>query len=291
VLLSIKYQLFELGDICGMQILWNFTDDIDNAALALYTIQEKYLRGNQYPNLGIETILTTDATDMKKKVFFNGAWIGSPDDFKTALAPLFAIPGYKININEVGKYSKINGDLLDNCPVLPEDIKAYARSAYIERPLSVDDWKNILNYFRTTAPNQYTMVDMEGYGGKINTIPETDCAFIHRNCICDFYIDAFFNKETNDQEKNEVWLEAFYTFMQDYSNGHSYQNYPNRKQEDFAWAFWGKYYDQLVAIKNEYDPTDFFVFQQSIGKHDAEHGKAEQVKLFAEIKPLKHENY
>jgi FAD/FMN-containing dehydrogenase len=290
ILLNITYQLFPLGNIAGIQLLWNVDDNIDNAALALHTIQEKYLKGNQFPNMGIETILTTDAKDNKKKIFFCAAWIGNPIDFKAALTPLLSISGCTINIDEIGKYSKVNADLLDNCPVLTDDVKAYSRSTYIERPLDINDWKNILNYFRNTAPNQYTMVDMEGYGGKINTIPENDCAFMHRNTLCDFYIDAFFNKETNDQKKNEDWIEAFYTFMQQYANGRSYQNYPNRKQTDFANAFWGKYYGQLMNIKSFYDPTNFFNFQQSIGAHfTAPTGN--QVELFPTIKTIYYETY
>ena len=60
-----------------------------------------------------------------------------------ALSPLLAIPGATITINEKGPYSKINNDLLESCPVLPNDVKAFSQSTYLERSLSVSDWKNL----------------------------------------------------------------------------------------------------------------------------------------------------
>lgn len=290
ILLTIKYQLFPLQQIRGVQLTWNIDDNTDNAALALYTIQEKYLKGDSHPQLGIETVLTTDASDLKKKVYFCCAWLGDHDKLNDVLSPLFAIAGVVKTIDETGRFSRINNDLLEYCPVLPEGIKAYSQSAYIARSLSVADWKNILVFFQT-APNKYTMVDMEGYGGAIGRVPDSDCAFIHRDVTMDFFCDAFFNEETNDQKKNEEWLQSFMKFMGKYGNGHSYQNYPNRLQQDFQWAYWGKYYDLLVAIKHKYDPGDFFHYMQSIGEPINRKYKKAQVKLFDTNTPIIYEAY
>lgn len=287
VLLSIKYQLVTLGEMMGLKMKWVIDPIPDNAALALYTIQENYLKENAYPNLGIETVLTTD-TDGKLKVMFCASWIGTQAAFENALKPLKKIAGAEVGKLYQGKYSYVNTKVLDGTPNLPDDIKAYSRSLYIERNLAIDEWKNILTYF-LSAPNKYTMVDMECYGGKINQMKAGTNAFIHRNVKMDFFCDAFFNKETNDQKKNEEWLEAFYKFLAQYANGHSYQNYPNRKQLDFRKAYWGDYYNQLVLIKNKYDPSNFFNYQQSIGP-DLMQDKKQKI-IFAKEKPIKYEKY
>jgi hypothetical protein len=147
--------------------------------------------------------------------------------------------------------------------------------------LQQSDWKNILTFF-LTAPNKYTMIDLECYGGKISSIPVDRNAFIHRKAKLDFFCLSFFNKETNDQHECEVWMENYYKFLKPYTNGHSYQNYPDRKQTDFRWAYWGQYYDQLVLIKRKYDPTNFFNYQQSIGPLLMENSPQEQIILFIE---------
>lgn len=288
VLLNITYQLHTLGDIYGAKIEWVIDDNLDNASQALFVMQQSYLTPATYPNLGIETILSTD-TDGLMKIFFCCTWIGSVEDFENALQPLLSVPTANVVLRTEGGYSKVNSDVLEGTPVLPPNVKAYSRSAYIERFLSQADWKNVLTFFQS-APNKFTMVDMECYGGAINEHPEGWNAFVHRNVTMDFFCDAFFNKQTDDQKENEIWLEKFFEFMRQYSNGHSYQNYPNRLQEDFRWAYWGKYYSRLVSIKSKYDPENFFHYQQSIGLDTAGIDLSEQEPLLS-LSEISYESY
>lgn len=289
VLLNITYQLYPLGNIWGLQIKWPIEQDCRMASHALYAIQENYLTEMAYPNLGIETVLTTD-TDGLKKVFFCATWIGTQQDFQTALKPLLAVAGAEVGEMKTDTYSRINSYVLENTPNVPDDIEAYARSAYIDKALSQDDWKNILTFF-LTAPNKYTMIDMEAYGGKINSIQIGTNAFVHRNEKMDFFCLSFFDKETNDQHECEVWMENYYKFMRAYTNGESYQNYPDRNQTDFRWAYWTQYYNQLVLIKRKYDSTNFFRYQQSIGTSLLEDSPKEQIIVFVQQNEIMYETH
>ena len=78
--------------------------------------------------------------------------------------------------------------------------------------------------------------------------------------------------------------------MNTYTNGHSYQNYPNRDQTGFQWAYWGAYYYQLVAIKKKYNPYNFFNYQQSIGGTVPPERERDQIMLFDNL-PIVHEKY
>lgn len=294
VLVQIKYKIFPLGLIWGISIAWDFENDTTNAAQALYTIQENYLSGFQLPNLGIETLVFTDiAGDGHKKVRFGGAFIGNEVDLNNAIAPLLAVPGFIVVFRQQGKYSFINNQVLEGIPAIPVNqlptIKFYGRSTYIARKLNVADYQNILTFFKT-VPNTYGMLDLEGYGGVINTYPVEQSAFIHRDVLMDFYAIVFFDKVTNDQEKNRQWLISLFNFMEQYSNGHSYQNYPNRDQQGFQWAYWGQYYNQLVAIKRKYDPANFFNYPQSIGSPLIPELDEKQIILFDNT-PIQYEMY
>jgi len=294
VLVSIKYKIFPLGLIWGISIAWDFETDTTNAAQALYAIQENYLTGFKYPNLGIETLVFTDlATDKHKKVRFGGAFIGTEAELNTAIAPLMAVPGATVVFKQQGLYSYVNNAVLKGIPDIPPaqlpTIKFYGRSAYISRQLNVVDYRNILTFFKT-VPNDFGMLDLEGYGGRINTYPVAQSSFIHRDVTMDFYAIAFFDDVTNDQEKNRLWLISLFNFMNTYTNGHSYQNYPNRDQTGFQWAYWGPYYNQLVAIKNKYDPGNLFNYQQSIGAPLDPEAEKNQIMLF-ENSPIVHEKY
>ncbi|SIO01419.1 FAD-dependent oxidoreductase [Algoriphagus halophilus] len=263
VLLNTKLKLHPLETIFGVQMRWPIEKDPALAAKVLFTIQESYLKPGKLPQLGIETIISSN-DNKEKMVFFCATWIGSEKDFMDALKPLLDISGFSMDSYQ-GKYSKVNNLVLEGTPDIPEDVMAFSRSTYIDKPLGYNHWYDILKFFYKHAPNQYTMIDMEAYGGNVSLIPEDNCAFIHRNVTMDFFTEAFFNKETHDRGASEKWVNDLFEFMKPLANGRSYQNYPYRGQEDFRTAYWGKYYNQLVQIKKKYDPDNFFWYQQSIG--------------------------
>lgn len=105
-----------------------------------------------------------------KKVYFAGVFIGNESDLDKTIAPLLQISGANITLKKEGKYSEVNEWVLEGVPDVPMTVLGYSKSEYISKSLSVDDYKSILVYFKT-APNSYTVVDMEGYGGVINQYP------------------------------------------------------------------------------------------------------------------------
>lgn len=285
VLLNITYRVYELGNIFGVKIDWDINDNLPDAARALYTMQNELLTQDKYPNFGMQIPITMD-TDRHRKVMFRGTWVGDQASLEEAIQPLTSLNGASDIQIKNGKYSTINGWLLEGVPNIPHTVQtnAFTRSMYIDHQLGTSDWEAILSYFMKTAPNDYTMIDLEFYGGRINEFPIENSAFIHRNVQMDFFCDALYNSITNDREANKIWLEGFFNFLAQYGNGHSYQNYPNRNQRDYRWAYWGNYYTQLVTIKNKYDPDNFFRYQQSIGP-DAEMKEMKDQKiLFKETK-------
>jgi FAD/FMN-containing dehydrogenase len=263
VLLSIKYQLYELGEIWGTRLEWSIDREPTDAVQSLITLQDCYLADGAFANLGMEVVLLTD-TDHTKKVVFCAVWVGTEEEFDIALQPLLSLPGVRKKLWEKGRYFDVSNQVMSGIPNVPQDVKAYSRSVYIARALTRGEWGSILAFFMT-APNAYTIVDMECYGGKINAVNVASSAFIHRNVKMNFFCDVFFDTESGDQYKNKKWLGSFFTFMERYGNGHSYQNYPNRDQKDFRWAYWGDSYPRLAEIKKKYDPSIFFHYQQSIG--------------------------
>jgi FAD/FMN-containing dehydrogenase len=297
VLLDITYQLVDLDLMWGVAIEWEFETDegLAQAALALQVIQDYYLKGDKHPNLGIEVIIYTDIPNGSvKKVRFGGGFIGNELDFDAAIVSLLALPGAVEVYRNHDTYKTINNDILEGIPAIPANqlpsLKFYGRSAYVERSLSKEEYAEILTYFKTTVPNTFGMIDLEAYGGVINQYPVEKSSFIHRNALFDFYTIAFFDDVTNDQEANRVWINEFYEFLGKFTNGHSYQNYPNRDQEGFQWAYWGTYYNQLCVIKEKYDPDNFFHYQQSIGQPLSTESDKDQQILFDET-PIIHEEY
>jgi len=47
-------------------------------------------------------------------------------------------------------------------------------------------------------------------------------------------------------------------------NGHSYQNYPRDVLTDYRYRYWGEAFDELLTVKEKYDPGNVFTFAQAI---------------------------
>jgi Berberine and berberine like len=63
---------------------------------------------------------------------------------------------------------------------------------------------------------------------------------------------------------NARWADELWKTMQPFSSGGVYVNYLGDEGEDRVKAGYGTNYQRLVALKNKYDPTNLFRFNQNI---------------------------
>ena len=103
----------------------------------------------------------------------------------------------------------------------------------------------------------------EPYGGAINRYPIQNSAFIHRNVTLDFCVDVFW-RDSAERAQMDTWMRGLLAIVAPYANGEVYQNYADASLQDFRTAYWGSAYPTLLSIKQKYDPTNFFHYQQSI---------------------------
>lgn len=106
----------------------------------------------------------------------------------------------------------------------------------------------------------------------------------------DFFCDVFFTPETNDQKEVQKWLASFLEFMKVFQRTFI-SKLSEPRPRDFRWAYWGEYYNQLLEIKNKYDPTTFFNYQQSIKGPLENPLNQKQIMLFEPQFPIIRENY
>ena len=80
----------------------------------------------------------------------------------------------------------------------------------------------------------------------------------------DVFLFSFWLREVS-RDAAAAYVDQFDRVVQPLSNGHSYQNYPNRRIEDFGNVYFGANLPRLLQVKNSYDPGDFFTFPQGLG--------------------------
>jgi hypothetical protein len=104
-------------------------------------------------------------------------------------------------------------------------------------------------------------------GGAVSRVAPDATAFNHRNVRYDF-ISAGQCMDPAQAAACIQWARGFWEAMQPFSTGGVYVNYLGQEADEGAERVKAAYgpakYARLVALKNTYDPTNFFRLNQNI---------------------------
>ncbi len=260
VLLQVTYRMVRLDQVWAYAISW----PSGQAAQVLTLMQASYMKSGAPDALGYMMNLGYVAGQPVYMV--QGMFCGTPEAGKAVLAPLLALPGAQLLVDELGTYPQLDKLLEDKPYSLPDNLPDGAcetkASGYIASVLAPADWQTLIDYFGT-SPNGWTLAYLEPYGGAINRYPVQDSAFVHRSVDMNFVVDVFW-RNAAERATMQAWLAGFMKLLQPFTNGHVYQNYADSSLADFRQAYWGTAFERLLAVKAAVDPTHFFHFEQSI---------------------------
>jgi hypothetical protein len=102
-------------------------------------------------------------------------------------------------------------------------------------------------------------------GGAISRVGEEDTAFSHREMPYECYIPSMW-MNPKETDRHIVWARDTWSALHAFSPGAGYLN-RNSDEEDQArlrTAYGARKYERLVALKNRYDPTNFFRLNHNI---------------------------
>jgi FAD/FMN-containing dehydrogenase len=88
-------------------------------------------------------------------------------------------------------------------------------------------------------------------------------AFPHRQWDYDIVITSMWS-DPAEAERNIAWTREFSDALQPFSPAAVYVNYLGVEGEERVRAAYGANYDRLVALKNQYDPTNLFRLNQNV---------------------------
>jgi FAD/FMN-containing dehydrogenase len=266
VLLQITYKLHQLRDVWGFGLEWPLDGDdgIDHAAAALVEMQANYMRSGHSgadKELGYLTLATWQ-NDIPV-LLMRGMYLGPKQLGESAIDPIRKLEGTNFKDFGVGPYSKLDQELTDGLPSVPDLAREEKESGYISQPLSKRTWAQMLEIF-LKSPNRSSLICIEPYGGAISATQAGMNAFVHRAVDMDLFLDVFWMSEDQQRTDAIAFLDRFMANMARHFNGESYQNYPRRGQTDFRRRYWGRWFENLLAVKKKYDPGNFFQYAQSI---------------------------
>lgn len=122
----------------------------------------------------------------------------------------------------------------------------------------------LLDHCGFPTPSPLSRIFIEHLGGAVGRVPADATAFVHRAAPFDLIVIAGgFRPE--EAEANVRWARATTDAMRPFMSGAAYVNYlgADATREAIQSAY-GPAYDRLVALKDRYDPTNFFRLNQNI---------------------------
>ncbi len=146
--------------------------------------------------------------------------------------------------------------------IAPPGLQVYWKSGYLANLNDGAIDAIITHAWSTRSPLSYTI--LSHLGGTLSRVDKDETAFGDRDGLCSININAVWSdpKESNEHIR---WTREFFASTEPFSTGGVYVNFLGNEGEKRVRDAYGQAkYERLVALKNKYDPTNFFSLNQNI---------------------------
>jgi FAD/FMN-containing dehydrogenase len=186
-------------------------------------------------------------------------YCGQPSEGERLLKPLRTFGPPIADVLGVMNYVQLQG-MFD--PFFPPGRLTYVKSNFI-RALDGNAIQAIAEYAGKSPSLTSAAPFVEHWHGAATRVGVTDTAFPHRRHSYNLMFWSTW-ESPSESEKNIQWTRGAMNALRPYLVEGSYGNYLSDEGDAFARAAYGPNYDRLAALKNKYDPTNFFRMNQNI---------------------------
>ena len=200
-----------------------------------------------------------DALRREAIVALGGVWVGPLEEGERVLKPLREYGPPAADIYQRMPYSAAQtmADFL-----WPKGLHSYWKSSFL-KSLSDGAIDTILDcYAKTPSPRTVVVVEHDG-DSAWSRVPENDTAFGDRSWPYNIVVTTMWT-DPKDSEANIQWTRKFWEAMKPFLADAAYVNYLGDVDEEGIRVAYGKKYARLAALKEKYDPTNFFCMNQNI---------------------------
>jgi hypothetical protein len=138
--------------------------------------------------------------------------------------------------------------------------------SYYERSLTLeqlsDEAIDLIAEYGQARTSPFSQVLIQHLHGAASRVSPTETAFAQRQ---ESYILGIFAAWTDQEAQKHIeWTRSFWTATRPFGSLGVYVNFLGDEGEERIRASYGVNYERLVALKNRYDPTNFFHLNQNI---------------------------
>ena len=192
-------------------------------------------------------------------VAIGGVYVGALDEGERALRPLREYGPPAVDIYQAMPYSgaQTMADFL-----WPKGLYSYWKSSFL-KSLSDGAIDTLLAFYgKTPSPRTVIVIEHDG-DSAWSRVPEEATAFGHRNWPYNFLVTTMWTDKA-DTEANIRWTRELWDTMRPYLADAAYANYLGEADEQSVHTAYGAKYERLAALKDKYDPTNFFCVNQNV---------------------------
>jgi FAD/FMN-containing dehydrogenase len=251
VVTSFEFRLHEVGPVLGGAVVW----PLDQAKRVL-RFYDEYARS--CPDELSANAAFAAAEDGTPVLAIAVAWIGPPDAGERLLKSLRSCESPLADA--IAPMSPVDlqrgGDA-----AFPRGRRHYWKAGFLRRlaPEAID----VLVHFAVTRPTPHTMIGLQQMHGAAARVAPAETAFAHRHDQWDCMILTQWDRPADD-ERSIRWTRELYAQMEPHLERAVYVNDLGEDEGDRVRAAYGANYDRLAAIKEKYDPGNFFRWNQNV---------------------------
>ncbi len=119
----------------------------------------------------------------------------------------------------------------------------------------------LLGSYASAPPG--SLLVLQHVGGAIGRVPTTDTPYVNRDALYDCFPISIWDEQEEDAPRIR-WARELWDAMRPFSTGGVYANNLGEEGTERIEAAYGENYPRLLALKNKYDPTNFFRLNQNI---------------------------
>ena len=201
-----------------------------------------------------------EAIHGKPFILMAGLYVGSVEDGKKALQPMLDLGEPLIDFSGPTTYIEAQQAFDED---YPNGMRYYWKSLNLSH-LNDDAIDTIVKHARQQV-SPFSTIDVWHIGGAVRDFGPEDGAFFGRESAFLLGVEGNW-EEAEEDEANIAWVRDIIADTEKYSDGSRYLNFAGFQEEgdQMMRDAFGPQYNKLAALKQKYDPTNFFQLNQNI---------------------------
>jgi FAD/FMN-containing dehydrogenase len=185
-------------------------------------------------------------------------YTGNPEDGPAAIKPLLDLNPV-MNMCQPMPYTAVQDMLTATNP--PGHRQYWKAEMYPELPDEMID--ALVDAAEVPPVSPETVIIIQPLGGKVHRVDEDSSAMGWRKAKWALHILGTWSDPTQDDEQI-AWVRRVVKVTEPFAQKGTYLNYLMEEDEQRIRDSFGPKYDRMVALKNKYDPANFFRLNQNI---------------------------